>query len=71
MKADCRFIKNVADAAQVGSELCSEPDALTFAARERRRAAVKRQVVKPDVAQKSQTGSNFCDGVSCNLRISG
>src|SRR5262245_57858262 len=39
MQADRRLVEDVADAAQVRAELCREPDALRFAAGERRRGA--------------------------------
>src|SRR5438128_8568226 len=52
MQTDGWFVENVTDAAQIRAELCRQPDPLRFAAAQRRRGAVKRQVWQTNFAQK-------------------
>ena len=54
VQADGRLVEDVADAAQVGAQLRREADALRLAARERRRAAIEREVAQPHLLQEAQ-----------------
>ena len=54
MQADRRLVEHVEHAGQVRADLRREPDALPFAARQRRRAAAERQVADADVVQEPQ-----------------
>src|SRR5439155_1264036 len=54
MEADRRLIQDVEHAHQLRADLRREPDALALAAGERRRAAVERQVIEPDVDQEAE-----------------
>ena len=54
MQSDRRLIEDVEHAPQVGADLRRQTDALSFAARKRRRAASKRQITDADVAQEPQ-----------------
>ena len=49
MQPDGRLVQHVEHAAQLGSDLRGQPDALAFAAGERGRRAVQRDVAQPDV----------------------
>ncbi len=64
MQADGRLVEDVAHAAQVGAELRREPDALRFAARQRRRRAVEREIRQPDLVQKIEPRFQFGDEVA-------
>ena len=54
MQADRRLVEHVQHAGQVRADLRREPDALPFAARQRRGAAAERQVADADVVQEPQ-----------------
>ena len=54
VQADRRLVEHVQHAGQVRADLRREPDALAFAARQRRRAAAERQVADADVVQEAQ-----------------
>ena len=54
VQADRRLVEDVEHARQVRADLRREPDALAFAARQRRRAAAERQVADADVVQEAQ-----------------
>ena len=69
MQTDRRLIEDVADAAQIGAELCSEPDALRFAARERRRAAIEREIRKADEVEEAQAADELRQHVARNLAL--
>ena len=70
MQADGGLVEDVANAAQVGAQLRREPDALRFAAGERGRGAVERQVREPDLAQESEAARELGDDVPSDLRLS-
>ena len=57
MQADRRLVEDVADAAQIGAELRGEPDALRFAARQRRRRAVEREIDRPTSLEETRAAS--------------
>ena len=59
MQTDGRLVENVENAAEVGAKLRREPDALRFAARERRHGAMKVQIAKPDFIEELQAFANF------------
>ena len=69
MKTDGRFIEHVENAAQFGTDLRGEADALRFPARERRRAAIEAQVVQADGFEKFQTAADFIDDASGDLQL--
>ena len=54
VQADARLVQDVEHAHQAGADLRRQPDALRLAAGERRRGAVERQVVQPDIHQEAQ-----------------
>ena len=54
VQADRRLVEHVQHAGQVRADLRRQPDALSFAARQRRRAAAERQVADADVVQEAQ-----------------
>lgn len=63
------FVEHIADASQIGSQLCRQTNALRFAARERRRRTVQAQVTKSNLDQEFQTRTRFLDDVSGDLRL--
>ena len=66
MQPNRRLIENVQDAAQVGTELRSQADALRFAAAERRHAPAKLKVSQSHFAKKFQPLANFRKDVPRN-----
>ena len=68
MQADGRLVEDVADAAQVRAELRREPDALRFAAGERRRGAVERRGSRGPRARGSRGAQ--CSSVRMSRAIS-
>jgi len=70
VQADGRLVQDVADAAQVRTQLRGEPDALRLAARERRRGAVERQVAQADLLQEVEPAIQFREQVSCYFCLS-
>ena len=54
VQADRRLVEHVQHAGQVRADLRRQPDALPFAARQRRGAAAERQVADADVVQEPQ-----------------
>ena len=54
VQADRRLVEDVEHAGQVRADLRRQPDALPFAARQRRGAACQRQVADADVVQEAQ-----------------
>ena len=59
MQADRRFVENVQHADQPAADLSGQANALRFAAGERRRGAVEREVVEPDVHQEAEPAADF------------
>ena len=59
VQADGRLVEHVQHARQVRSDLRGEPDALAFAAGERRRAASERQVPDADLVEEAQAILHF------------
>ena len=59
VQADRRLVENVEHADQPAADLPGQADALRFAAGERGGGAVERQIVEPDVEQKSAAGREF------------
>ena len=56
VQADRRLVEDVEHADQRAADLRRQPDALRLAARQRRRRAVERQVVEPDVDRGTTAG---------------
>ena len=54
VQADRRLVEHVEHAGEVRADLRRQPDALPFAARQRRRAAAERQVADADVVEEPQ-----------------
>ena len=54
MKSDRRFVEHIKNATQLRSDLSGEPDALAFAAGQRRRGTIKSQITKPDSVQETK-----------------
>ncbi len=59
VQADRRLVEHVEHAGEVRADLRREPDALPFAARQRRRAAAEREIADADVVQEPQPLLNF------------
>ena len=59
MQADRRLIEHVADADQAGADAGGQPDALQFAAGERVRGAVEREIVDADFFEKLPAGGTI------------
>ena len=59
MQADRRFVEDVKHADEPAADLSGQANALRFAARERRRGAVERQVIEADVRQEAEPAANF------------
>ncbi len=57
MQADARLVQDVEHAHQPGPDLCRQPDALRLSPGQRRRRAVEREVVEPDVEQEARGAS--------------
>ena len=62
-----RLIEDVADAAQVGPQLCGKTYALCLATRQRWRGTIKGQIWQPDFAQKSEPRAQLGDDVTRNF----
>src|SRR5690606_1154428 len=69
MQTDRRLVENVADAAQVRAELRSEADSLRLAARQRRRAAIERQVAETDAVEKLEPAHELGQHVARDLAL--
>ena len=61
VQADRRLVEDVEHAHQPRADLAGQSDALRFAAGERRRRAVERQVVQADVDQEHQPGPDLLE----------
>ena len=61
MQADRRLVEHVHDAGQSRADLACETNALRFAAGQRIRRAVEREVIEPDVVQKLDAVDDFPD----------
>src|SRR5690606_15736568 len=70
MKTDRRLVEDVADAPQIRAELRREPDALRFAAGERRRAAIERQITETDAIEKLEAADELGQHVARDLALS-
>ncbi len=68
VQADRRLVQDVHDADQARADLARQPDALGFAARERLRAAIERQVVEPDVDQEAEPVGDLLDDLGGDVR---
>ena len=65
MQAYRRLVKYVQDIHQFRADLGCEPDALAFAAGERRSRAVERKIVQADIEQERSPVFEFLEYVSC------
>ena len=61
VQADRWLVADVEHAHERGADLRGEPDALRFAARERARDAVEREVVEPDVHQELEAAADLLE----------
>ena len=70
MQSDRRLIQHIQHAAQLRANLRRQPNALAFAAAQRRRRAVERDVAQPDGVQEAQPLGNLLAGCvrQCVLR---
>src|SRR5215831_18888990 len=59
METDRRLVEDVHHADETGADLTREANALRFAARQRLRAAIERQIVQADVDEKLQARANL------------
>ncbi len=69
MQPNRRLVQHIEHAAQLRSDLCSQPNALTFAAGERRRRSVERNVAQPDGIQKLQALDNLVHDAAGDLLL--
>jgi hypothetical protein len=54
VEADRRLVQNIEHAGEARADLGGEPDALAFAARQRARATVEREIGEADVVEETQ-----------------
>ena len=59
VQADARLIENVEHAHERGADLRGQPDALRFAAGERRCGAREREILQTDALQKAETAADL------------
>ena len=59
MQPDARFVEHVEHAHQARADLRRQPDALRFAARERRGPAIQAEIIQPDRDQQFQPRGHF------------
>ena len=64
-----RLVENVEHAAQLRADLRGEPDALAFAARERGRGAVEREVAEADRVEEAQAVAYLAQDEAGDLRL--
>src|SRR5262249_23705797 len=69
VEADRRLVEDVEDADEPRADLGREPDALPLAAGERRRAAIERQVVEPDVEEEAEPRDQLLQDRARDLRL--
>ena len=69
VQADARLIENVEHAHERGADLRGQPDALRFAAGERRRGARKREILQADALQKTETAADLFEDASGDHRL--
>ena len=70
MQPDRRLVEDVANAAQIGAELRGEANALGFAAGQRRRGAVEREITQADEVEKAEPAFELRQHVARNLAFS-
>ena len=61
VQADRRLVENVENAHEPRAHLTGQTDPLGLAAGKRRRGAIKRQVMQPDIHQEREPGANFLE----------
>ena len=61
VQADGRLVEHIHDAGQARADLAREADALRFAAGQRLRRAVEREIVESDVGEKAQAIADLAD----------
>ena len=69
MQADRRLVEDVAHAAQVRAELGGEADALRFAARQRGRRAIEREIAQADIGEKGEPRGDLAHDVARDLGL--
>ena len=69
MQADGGFVEHVAHALQVAAQLGGQADALGFAATERGRAPVQREVAQADLFQKFKAAADFGQQIARDFRF--
>src|SRR5205085_12105630 len=69
VQADGRLIEDVADAAQIRSQLGGESDALRFAAGKGRRRAIERQVAESHLAEEGEARAELRHQVARDLAL--
>ncbi len=71
VQTDGRLVKDIKHVNQARPNLGSEPDALTLAARERRRVAVQRHVVQAHLKQEVEPRADFLDDFARDFPLRG
>ena len=69
VQSDARLIENVEHAHERGADLRGQPDALRFAAGERRRGAREREILQADALQKTETAADLFEDASGDHRL--
>ena len=69
VQADRRLVEDVEHADQRAADLGRQPDALRLAARQRRRGAIERQVIEPDVDQERQPLADLAQDAARDLLL--
>ena len=64
VQPDRRLIKDVQYPHQPAADLPRQPNALRFAARERRSGAIQREVIEPTPQQEPQPPANLLEGLN-------
>jgi hypothetical protein len=71
VKACRRFVEHIDDAKEIGIELRGQPQTLQLTWRERRRAAVERQVTETEIQKCSQPGHKIAGDAPCHEGLFG
>ena len=61
MQTDARFVQNIGNAHETGSDLCRQADSLGFAAAQSCRRAAEGQIIQTYIGQKFQTTADLLD----------
>ena len=69
VQPDAWFVENIKYINQLRANLGCQPDALRFASRQCARSAVERQIIQPDIFQKTNPVADFFDHFHCYFSL--